>query len=126
ETLRLGALEDKDHRAEFVEDIENQADRMARLVDDLLELSAIESGRRQPVLETVALMDIAKDVTNSLKPLAARKKVAIEIGNADSIPQVRADKTQMRQVFTNLLEMRSSLIKRTESSQFRRNPMASF
>lgn len=103
ETLRSGALEDPKNRLQFVKIIEKDADRMAKLVDDLLELSAIESGQRVPALEPVDLMGLAREVAGSLGPLAERRKVGIQI-RPSGMPNIPADKNQMRQVLTNLME----------------------
>jgi two-component system phosphate regulon sensor histidine kinase PhoR len=104
ETLRTGAIDDPANRKEFVEVIEKDADRMTRLVDDLLELSSIESGRRAPNFESIALAECAQGVAVSLAPLAERKQVRIEIRIPNDLPPLRADKGQLRQVLTNLLD----------------------
>lgn len=103
ETLRDGAVDDKEHRGEFLEEIEKGAEQLSALVDDLLDLSAIESGHRQPILEPVALLALAQETAATLRPLAERKKIHIEVVRSD-IPHVRADRTQIRRVFLNLIE----------------------
>jgi len=104
ETLRSGALEDPDAAGEFVREIEESADRMTRLVDDLLALSALESGRFTPAAEPVSLMRLAGEVTASLKPLAERKGIVIRIEPFHGLPDVRADRGRLKQVFVNLLD----------------------
>ncbi|MFA5139396.1 MAG: ATP-binding protein [Elusimicrobiota bacterium] len=104
ETLRSGALDDAEHRMEFVLEIERHADRMTRLVDDLLELSAIESGRRLPALEPVSLMRLASEVVSGVKPLAERKRIALRLDPFGDLPDVQADRGQLKQVLTNLLD----------------------
>jgi len=104
ETLREGALEDGEHRGEFVQEIERNADRMTRLVDDLLTLSALESGSMSPAFEPVDLMDVAKEVVAGMMPLAQKRQAIIRVEPFQGIPQVRADKSQLKQVFTNLLD----------------------
>lgn len=104
ETLRAGAIDDPANRKEFVEVIEKDADSMTRLVDDLLELSSIESGRRAPNFEPIALAECARGVAASLAPLSDRKRVRVNIRIPDDLPPVRADKGQLRQVLTNLLD----------------------
>ncbi len=104
ETLLAGALEDPDHRREFVEAIEKDADRMTSLVEDLLHLAFIESGRQGLRLEPVSLADLARDETARLKPLAEKKKIKLDCQWDPAIPLVRADKNQIRQVVTNFLD----------------------
>ncbi len=103
ETLRDGALDDNEHRLEFVEAIEKDAQRLAALVDDLLDLSAIESGQRPPRLENAPLLEIAREAGQAMRPLAERRRITIEVESASG-PQARVDRRQMRQVFTNLID----------------------
>ncbi|MBI3553617.1 MAG: hypothetical protein HY077_14060 [Elusimicrobia bacterium] len=104
ETLSSGAIEDEEHRLEFVQEIEKSVDRMTRLVDDLLELSALESGKMPPNFEQLSLMKLASEVTASLKPLAGKKQIVLRLEPFHDIPEVRADRDQLKQVFTNLLD----------------------
>lgn len=102
ETLREGAIDDAKHRMEFVQSIEEYADRLAILVDELLDLSAIESGQKELKKEPVSLIRIARECARELKPLADKKKVKFEIPDTEGAP-VNADSAQMRRVLMNLL-----------------------
>lgn len=104
ETLTSGAIEDKENRVEFVNVIENSADRMTLLVDDLLQLSALESGKMPPNFEPLSLMKVATEVTASLQPLAGKKQIVLRLEPFRDIADVRADRNQLKQVFTNLLD----------------------
>ena len=104
ETLYGGAAEDPEHSMEFILEIERNADRMTRLVDDLLTLSALDSGARPPAPESVDLMRIATEVAATLKPLAARKELGLRLEPFRTIPPVRGDRGQLKQVLTNLLD----------------------
>jgi len=103
ETLRTGGIEDAAHRMEFVEIIEKDAQRMTRLVDDLLDLSAIESGRRAPKLEQVLLSEALEEVSVSLRPLADRGGVRLDLRVPRGL-EIRADRDQLKQVLTNLMD----------------------
>ncbi|MBI4669305.1 MAG: HAMP domain-containing protein [Elusimicrobia bacterium] len=104
ETLRLGALDDVKNRGEFIAEIEKNADRMNRLVDDLLELSAMESGRRRPVKEPVSFMKVAAESVAGLKPLAEKKRIVIKMEPLHGLPEFSADRNQIKQVFANILD----------------------
>ncbi len=103
ETLLGGAMEKPGPRREFTQAIKEDADRLSLLVEDLLDLSAIESGRQPPKLDSLSPADIARETAEKLAPAAARRKVRIEINGA-GVPPALADAEQVRQVFTNLLD----------------------
>jgi two-component system, OmpR family, phosphate regulon sensor histidine kinase PhoR len=104
ETLEMGALDDPKNARGFLESIVRQTDRMTALVEDLLDLTAIESGERAPVIEPVAVGDVLDDVVSSLRPQAGRKKIDIVVNVPRGLPPVAADRGQLRQIFVNLLE----------------------
>lgn len=103
ETLRRGALNDKEVRTEFVQTIEEQADRLTGIVDDLLELAAIEGGRRPLKPVDLELSASASSVLAALKPLAEPGGVVL----ACAVPaglRVRADASALERVLRNLVE----------------------
>ncbi|MBI5211498.1 MAG: HAMP domain-containing protein [Elusimicrobia bacterium] len=104
ETLVSGEPRDAATRAEFCREIEGSADRMARLVDDLLTLSALESGARSPAKEPVSVMRVAAEVVAALMPLAQRKRIVLRLDPFPDMPSVQADRGQLKQVFTNLID----------------------
>ncbi len=104
ETLLDGGLEDKEHNREFVQTIHSEAARLAALVNDLLDLSAIESGRAKPDRKPVALSPLLDEVVRQLSPLARKKSIRLEIEGSAKFPSVPADTNQIRQVFSNLID----------------------
>ncbi|HVA66410.1 MAG TPA: ATP-binding protein [Elusimicrobiota bacterium] len=104
ETLASGALAERETAEEFIREIEKSADRMSRLVDDLLELSALESGQRPGAREKVSLMRAAAEVVAALMPLAQKKQIVLRLDPFPDMPDILADKGQIKQVFTNLID----------------------
>ncbi|TPW20702.1 MAG: phoR2, partial [Elusimicrobia bacterium] len=103
ETLRLGALDDKEVRLEFVSTIEEQADRLTAIVDDLLELAALEGGRRPLKAEDLDLAAAVKKVLASLKPLAESARVSLVCSVPEGL-RARADAGALERVLRNLVE----------------------
>jgi len=103
ETLRSGAIEDKENRLEFVQAIENHADRLAKLVNDLLDLAAAESNR-QLKKEPLLLDQVASEVTKELRALALQKQVTIRVERPSQLPPILADRAQIKQVMMNLID----------------------
>lgn len=101
ETLREGALEDPKNRLDFVTSIEQQSDRMINLTNDLLDLTAIESGKETPVKTDVNVKDLVDDVIHTIRSLA--KKSNISIQNDISTEPVPCNYNQFKQVFMNLI-----------------------
>jgi two-component system phosphate regulon sensor histidine kinase PhoR len=104
ETLREGAMDDRENRDGFVRTIEEQADRLSKLVDDLLDLSAIESGHRAPRLAPLNLEPLASDCSRQLQPAATQRGVEIAVSVPESLPRASADRDQVRQILLNLLD----------------------
>ena len=104
ETLRGPARNDAAARDHFLQIMQNQTSRMARLIDDLLSLSRLEM---KPYLKPGAKVDlraVVQSVIDSLNPLAAESGVRIEADMPDHAVEVSGDRDELFQVFENLLE----------------------
>ena len=104
ETLRGPARNDAAARDNFLQIMQNQTSRMARLIDDLLSLSRLEM---KPYLWPGGAVDIRQvldSVIASLAPLAADNGVVVERDLAEGPLQVPGDRDELFQVFENLLE----------------------
>src|SRR5438128_1752253 len=103
ETLETGALDDKESSQRFLSIIRRNATRMQDLIDDILELSAIEAGNVQVRAEQVELYSIVSDVISSLA--AKRSAQDIVVTNAVSREaRVYADARRLEQMLTNLVQ----------------------
>src|SRR5205085_2927768 len=79
--------------------IDEETDRMTRLVGDLLDLSRIEAGVLRPTREPVLLPELIDDTLHRLNPTLAGREVGREIDG--DLPLVPLDYVQMQQVLTN-------------------------
>ncbi len=104
ETLRGPARDDPEARARFLDIMEGEAERMNRLVGDLLSLSRVESEQRVRPRETVILTKVLEAVLKTLAPLADEWGVRIEREFPEDPVKMIGDMDQLQQVFTNLVE----------------------
>jgi two-component system phosphate regulon sensor histidine kinase PhoR len=104
ETLRGPARNDPAAREQFLQIMQNQTGRMARLIDDMLSLSRLEM---KPYLKAGARVDLKQvldSVIDSLAPVAGENDLAIERQFANGPMEVPGDRDELYQVFENLLE----------------------
>jgi two-component system phosphate regulon sensor histidine kinase PhoR len=103
ETLLDGALDDRTHARRFLEVAGTHAERLDRLIDDLLELSNIESGRVTLAPMRLDLGDVVTSVAAMFERQAAQKTQGID----RSVPpglSVRADRDRLVQILVNLVD----------------------
>ncbi|HEY6631548.1 MAG TPA: ATP-binding protein [Rhizobiaceae bacterium] len=104
ETLRGPARNDAKARDHFLQIMQNQTARMARLIDDLLSLSRLEMKPYLPPGATVDVRQVVQGVIDSLSPLAKESGIVIEQAFGDEPAWARGDRDELFQVFENLLE----------------------
>jgi two-component system phosphate regulon sensor histidine kinase PhoR len=103
ETL-LGEPHDTETTRRFTTTILNNARRMQRLVDDLLDLSRIEAGRWQPTLTAVDIGAVARESWMALAGRADTQRITFDVQVSPDAERVCADLDALRQVLTNLLD----------------------
>lgn len=96
--LRAAAITDAE-RAELIDVIDGEGIRLARLVNDLLDLGKIQAGAVLPRADWCDLSDVVASAAAHLGP-----EHKIEFALPADLPLVRADATQLERVFSNLLE----------------------
>lgn len=104
DTLQGSAREDSRAQTRFLGVMKDEAERMNRLVGDLLSLSRVESDQRVRPNTEIALLDVLEGTLNALQPLATRAQVQLSLNAPDDRVQMVGDADQLRQVFTNLVE----------------------
>lgn len=104
ETLLEGALEDKEHAREFLRIIHDDAERLSKLIDDLLDLSRIESGKLKLTFEERALELVVDRVLTALKSQAQKNAIRLVKEIPRDLPRTRIDEDGIAQVMRNLVE----------------------
>ena len=103
ETLAAGAVDDAENNRRFLAIIQKNSQRMQQLLNDILELSTIESGNVSVHLEDIPLASAVDDVINSLTAAAAARNVSVRNNVADKV-KVSADPRRLIQMLTNLID----------------------
>jgi two-component system phosphate regulon sensor histidine kinase PhoR len=104
ETLLDGALEDVENRVKFLQTVNEQTERLDKLVRDLLALTRIESQERQPLLHPVMLSDVVDLCVNRHRQYAERKQMKLITVPPANVVQVMADEEALEQILDNLID----------------------
>jgi two-component system, OmpR family, phosphate regulon sensor histidine kinase PhoR len=104
ETLQGAAKDDVQARERFLKVMGDQAERMTRLIDDLLSLSRVEMREHLPPAERVDLNDAVAHVIQSLQPIAGQTGTTIEFRRLEAPAVIRGDSDEIVQVFQNLVQ----------------------
>src|SRR5262245_19477136 len=104
ETLQGAAKDDAEARERFLKVMGEQAERMTRLIDDLLSLSRVEMREHLPPPERVDLNEAVAHVIQSLQPIAGETGTIIEFHRLGEAAIVRGDSDEIVQVFQNLVQ----------------------
>jgi two-component system, OmpR family, phosphate regulon sensor histidine kinase PhoR len=104
ETLRMGAIDDVEHRLDFVARIEEQAERLHELIIDLLQLARVEAGREALEIVPLALRPLVEACRDQYVPLAGSKEMMVLV--APDLPDVAvmADEEGLRTILSNLVD----------------------
>ena len=100
--LQAGAVRDEGTRQELLALVGDEADRLDRLVANLLDLSRIEAGVLRPDRQAIDLRELIEDRRASLGAVLHGVTVCVDV--APDVPAVSADYSQLGQVLANLLE----------------------
>ena len=91
-------------RAEFARTILSNTQRMQRIVDELLDLSRIETGHWKPLPQQVRIADLAREVFERLNASIKSKQVSVETSIGPGADTIYADRTALEQILVNLVE----------------------
>jgi len=102
ETLLNGAKEDPELSTKFLHTIDRNAERLRRLIEDLLTISELESGRLKMNLQPVALQPVIESIFSDLRSRAEARRVTL-INETPEL-QLHADPGRLEQVLGNLVD----------------------
>jgi two-component system phosphate regulon sensor histidine kinase PhoR len=104
ETLLHGALEDKENAENFLRIIYEDSDRLAKLINDLLDLSRIESGKLELRPCSIPIRPVVDRVLAVLKNRIMKKNIDVRASFEPGLSPARADENSFSQILLNLLE----------------------
>jgi Amt family ammonium transporter len=94
---------DAEQRHEFLKRLRGEAARLLALIDEILDLSRLESGKLSLHRVPISINDVAKAAAETSRPLATRRTIEIEEIYDATLPPLPLDEVKMRQVLVNLL-----------------------
>lgn len=103
EMLVDGEAKDETSRTEFYQIIKNEADRLGRLIDNMLNISRIEAGIIQVERTEVDFVEVAKEVVEVMQPQAKLKNITLLMRGGPSVYTAQACRDMMHQVILNLV-----------------------
>ncbi|HEY3840527.1 MAG TPA: HAMP domain-containing sensor histidine kinase [Bryobacteraceae bacterium] len=103
ETLAMGRSRDEQTKSEYLETIVNESERLARLVDNVLDFSKIEQGRKIYRLRPVRLEDVAGSAVRAMQFPLAQQGFHLNYSAEENMPELQADPDAIQQAILNLL-----------------------
>jgi len=104
ETLLAGAINDPQNRMRFLEIILEHARRLARLTDDLLELSKMDADRLDLEISRLNVPQFVQTCVETTQRPAAEKDLRISVNLQEQLPDIAADRRRLAEVLQNLLD----------------------
>jgi two-component system phosphate regulon sensor histidine kinase PhoR len=103
ETLAEGALHDESVALEFLRRADSEVDRLVQMVEELLELSRIESGAQPPALQDTDVAALLNDAADRLRPQAERAQISLQVDLGAELGEARIDRARIERAVLNLL-----------------------
>jgi len=103
ETLSLGRSRDERTKSEYLETIVNESERLARLVDNVLDFSKIEQGKKIYRLRPTRLEDVAGSAIRAMQFPLAQEGFRLHFAVQEEMPELQAEPDAIQQAILNLL-----------------------
>jgi signal transduction histidine kinase len=94
---------DEETRIEFLNIINDESERLALLIENLLDLSKIEYGHIKMDKQKVQILDIVQEAVSNLRPAYEEKKIALKTEAPQDIPLIFCDRDMILKLMTNIL-----------------------
>jgi len=94
---------DEDTQKEFLSIIDKQTERLTEMINDLLDVSRIESGRFSLHKEDISVEAVVRDAIKEISSIASDRGIKLRSRLGKSLPPVSADSQRIKQVMTNLI-----------------------
>jgi two-component system phosphate regulon sensor histidine kinase PhoR len=104
ETIKHGAINNVEETEEFIDIILKQAERLNRLVEDLLTISNIEMKETKLIFNDVSLNTIITNVISLVEAKAKSQNIAIRNNVSENLAPIKADRDKLTQIFVNVLD----------------------
>jgi signal transduction histidine kinase len=102
--LLAGAAEDRGQRDRMLDIVSREADRLTRLVRQLLDLWSLQTGQATLPRQTVSVRQLLDDASTRFAARAAAAHVRLDTRTADHVPAVEGDPDRLAEVLDNLLD----------------------
>jgi two-component system phosphate regulon sensor histidine kinase PhoR len=103
-TLIDGGLDDPSINLEYLKRTEKSVERLVQILEDLDEITQLESGQLKLNMTRFDLVELTREVTEMLEMKAVKKEIQILINDSGKPVQVEGDKDKVRQVLTNIID----------------------
>ncbi len=104
ETLKMGGIEDKQDTDRFLNIIEDEADRLYRLINDILSLSELEQRKVKTVKEEIKVEKTIKEVLSMLKSQSDKKNIQLKLDIQEGLNNLTGDPDKLKQMLINLVD----------------------
>ena len=92
-----------EEQSQYLDVIERNAERLSRLINDILDISRIEAGRIDLAMAPLDVVQIAKETVVTMQPQAQAKGIEMTVSIPEGLPIIQGDPDRIRQVLVNVL-----------------------
>jgi len=103
ETLAMGRSSDERARSEYLQTIVNESERLSRLVDNVLDFSRIERGKKIYRMQPTSLADVVRSAARAMEYPLSQQRFVLNLSIDGTIPSLQADADAIEQAILNLL-----------------------